>query len=331
MDSLEQRRVDFVAAADRNVFVIMRYGEGNPYKALEKAVRETVERYGFTPHLARDRWFYDGLWENIEFYMRNSRYGIAVFERASPPDFNPNVAIELGYMLGMGKKCLILKDDTVPVFSDLLGRLFETFKPASVRFTVPPAIHQWMKGLGHQAIQPIETIEAQATAEAKKQRTRVIIGVLEELLKSPGSIVRQGGSLSSFAISADEGILAGEDQELKTLLLRERDVFCELISHCTVVRCLISPHIQVMSARLGILRREHLRSDVLPRIAQLQALINANLDNATFQIAATPRLPHDNVLIDDSTGQVFIGSRKLRESGFHRRTFTAVSIWSERR
>ena len=74
-DTLKANRDAYEASADRNIFVIMRYGSDRMYRALERAIKETVRSYGFEAKLARDMLFYGELWRNIEFFMKNSRYG----------------------------------------------------------------------------------------------------------------------------------------------------------------------------------------------------------------------------------------------------------------
>jgi hypothetical protein len=111
------------------VFIIMRYAKDAVYEALEKTIKGTVYLQGFKASLAKDAGFHDELWRNIEFCMENSRYAIVVFERAAQPEFNPNVAVELGYMLGKGKHCLLIKEESIPMLpTDFAGRRYEAFK-----------------------------------------------------------------------------------------------------------------------------------------------------------------------------------------------------------
>lgn len=44
--------------------------------------------------------------------MHGCEFGVAVFDRITEDDFNPNVTLEVGYMLGMGRNVLLLKDKT---------------------------------------------------------------------------------------------------------------------------------------------------------------------------------------------------------------------------
>src|SRR5271157_4310944 len=149
--------------------------------------------------------FYSVLWRNIEFCMTHSRYGIVIFEHAMQPEFNPNVAVELGYMLGLGKRCLLLKESALHTLpTDVVAQLYDTFRASNVRVTVSRAIENWLERLGHQKIRPTESIADGNVTEAKKKRTARVIDALTQMQSAqPGCIVRQAGSLSSLAISED--------------------------------------------------------------------------------------------------------------------------------
>ena len=67
------------------------------------------------------------LW-NILTYIYGCRFGIAVFERIEDEAFNPNVALEVGYMMGLGKPVCYLKERTLrTLHTDLVGQLYSEF------------------------------------------------------------------------------------------------------------------------------------------------------------------------------------------------------------
>lgn len=63
--------------------------------------------------------FYGETWENIEVFMHGCDFGICIYADDSKPDtegnerdkMNPNVSIEVGYMLGLQKEICFLKHD----------------------------------------------------------------------------------------------------------------------------------------------------------------------------------------------------------------------------
>jgi nucleoside 2-deoxyribosyltransferase len=100
---------------------------------------------------ADDKQYMDDLFSNIKTYMHACDFGIAVFDRIMQDDFNPNVSLEVGYMLGMNKDVLLLKDQTLKSLqTDLTGRLYKQFDVNDVDNTVPVQIEKWLsdKGLG---------------------------------------------------------------------------------------------------------------------------------------------------------------------------------------
>jgi len=95
---------------DNNVFLMMRFKKGEHYDAIEKTLREKFQSYGLTVVRADDKDFTGDLWENVCLYMIGCKYGIAVFEEIDEREFNPSVALELGFMMAHNKRCLLLKD-----------------------------------------------------------------------------------------------------------------------------------------------------------------------------------------------------------------------------
>ncbi len=172
----------FEANADRNVFVIMRYGDDPIYKSLERIIKQVVQSYGFDTNRLKISAVYDKTWRNVEFCMKNSRYAIVVFEREMQPELNPNVAVELGYMLGLGKRSLLLKERSIPPLpTDVVGHLYETFKARSVKVTVSRAIERWLERLGHQKIETTELISDENHTKSKKRRTERVIDALTQM------------------------------------------------------------------------------------------------------------------------------------------------------
>lgn len=130
--------------ADSNVFVMMRYRLTAHYKAIEDAIRQSLIRYGLTARLAKDRAFSDDLWENIELYMKYSRFGIAVFEEIDEREFNPNISLELGYMYALGRRCLLLKDKRMPRLpTDTCGKIYRDFDTYDLPTSIINAVCDW--------------------------------------------------------------------------------------------------------------------------------------------------------------------------------------------
>ena len=73
---------------------------------------KTVQRRSLcrlcTAHGLGTHVYFDDVWSNVELYLLGCRYGIAIVEDRFKPELNPNVAMEWGWMRGLGKDVLFL-------------------------------------------------------------------------------------------------------------------------------------------------------------------------------------------------------------------------------
>lgn len=140
-------------AAHRNAsstcFIMMRFGKTPVHAKIEAAIKKALKKHGLTGVLARDREFHDDLYANIQTYMHGCEFGIAVFERLESDEFNPNVALEVGYMMGLRKQVLLLKDRTLTALhTDLVGKMYREFDPQEPGKTIPAQIDSWLSDKG---------------------------------------------------------------------------------------------------------------------------------------------------------------------------------------
>ena len=130
---------------DRNVFVMMRFLSSPQLDEVNASIKDTLAVRGFHAVRADDRDYTGELWSNIEVYMTCCRFGIAVFEDIESRDFNPNVSLELGYMLGRRKRCLILKEKRLPDLpADVVHRLYKPFDMFNVGASVSREVARWV-------------------------------------------------------------------------------------------------------------------------------------------------------------------------------------------
>ena len=293
--------------------MMMRYQKSlaeadNDCKRIEAVIKDTLSRYGFHGTLARDHSYFPDLWRNVEHCIEHSNYGIAVCEQATP-EFNANVAVELGYMTALRKDVLILKDKEVNLPENLHGRLFSEFTRSTLEADIERAITNWLSYRGHTLM--TETILGSNAIESQKARTRRIIEVLEDARSD--SIIRHAGVFSTLAITKGEALADSDsDEELKDLLLREHNEMIAALKRGVFLRCIISPHIQKVALDLNFISPERVRRDALPRIQQLIQVIERKQPN--LQIVCVAYLPYPNMFI--MANQLFIGRRRLGEKGF---------------
>lgn len=136
---------------DKNVFIMTRFQPGNDtLEALDKTIREKLSTHGLIGHRADDRCYPNdrNLWDNVCTYIFCCKYGIAVLENIIVDEFNPNVALEYGFMRALGKPTLLLKEQRFRPRADILGTLWNDFDILQVEKTVGSAIDRWLDDIG---------------------------------------------------------------------------------------------------------------------------------------------------------------------------------------
>ncbi len=127
----------------------MQFGKSVAHESILRAVRGALDPHGFVALRADDKQYHDDLFFNMLTYVYGCRFAIAIFERIEDEHFNPNVSLEVGYMLGLGKPVCYLKDRTLRTLqSDLIGKLYQEFDPLTCDKTIPTAIWKWMQDKG---------------------------------------------------------------------------------------------------------------------------------------------------------------------------------------
>ncbi len=98
---------------------------------------------------ADDKNYSDDLWENVCLYMLGCNYGVAVFEEIDEREFNPNIALELGFMMAANKRCLIMKDSRMPKMpTDIIGKLYKLLDTYHIEESIAACIEDWIHDLG---------------------------------------------------------------------------------------------------------------------------------------------------------------------------------------
>lgn len=129
----------------RNVFIMMRFSETLQMQQIHQAIVAGLKEQGMNAVRADDRDYTGELWSNIEVYLTGCQYGIAVFEDIDQRDFNPNVSLELGYLMGRGKRTLLLKEKRLPrVPTDVVHRLYKEFDGYDIENSIRREVGQWI-------------------------------------------------------------------------------------------------------------------------------------------------------------------------------------------
>jgi nucleoside 2-deoxyribosyltransferase len=160
--SSDVQRMNSEVPFERSVFLMTKFPD-NPGEELKniqlanltRAIEEALQPYGFVLRRADRRNFASSnqLWDNVRIHMLGCQYGIAVLESKYRDEFNPNVALEYGFMNALGRQVLLLVEkDFKHRRADIMGTLGKSFEwspdEALMKQTVTAAIDAWMKDLG---------------------------------------------------------------------------------------------------------------------------------------------------------------------------------------
>lgn len=125
---------------DKSVFIMTKYPQpdGSTISAelqqIIDLIRDGIVARGFTPRLASEDQYYRWLWDNVELGLLYCRRGVALVEDRYAPELNPNVAMEWGWMHGMGRDVLFLQEQDFrhhrANWDGLLRREFDWTNPA---------------------------------------------------------------------------------------------------------------------------------------------------------------------------------------------------------
>ena len=127
-------------------FLMMKFEDSPIQSEIVNTLKKHFQGNGFALLRADDKWYSDDLLTNIKTYMHGCAFGVALFERINTNYFNPNVSLEIGYMMALRKPILYLKDKTlVSLHSDLIGKLYAEFDFQNIKSTLPNVIDKWLK------------------------------------------------------------------------------------------------------------------------------------------------------------------------------------------
>lgn len=134
---------------ERNVFLIMRFTKEPPFPEIVEAVRRTCAEKGLNILRADDKEYTDDLWDNVLTYMYGCDQAIAIFDQINYRKFNPNVALEVGFLRAQCKRVLLLKDKAIAVMpADIVGKIYRNFDTYAASETIPPQINKWLEDYG---------------------------------------------------------------------------------------------------------------------------------------------------------------------------------------
>jgi hypothetical protein len=130
-------------------FIIMQFTATKAHDAILRSVKATLAKFSLNGLRADEKEYADEILANIRTYMHGCDFGVAVFERLMKDEFNPNMALEVGYMMAQGKPVLLLKDKTLKyLHTDIVGKLYRDFDPQNPDATIPSQLESWLRDKG---------------------------------------------------------------------------------------------------------------------------------------------------------------------------------------
>jgi hypothetical protein len=129
---------------DSTAFIMMRFGTTAAHQKITQAIQTCLRRFNVIALRADDKEYHSDLFYNILTYIHGCKFGIAVFERIEGDEFNPNVSLEVGYMLALAKPVCLMKDKTLKTMPvDLMGKMYRSFDPQNPIKSIPPVLLKW--------------------------------------------------------------------------------------------------------------------------------------------------------------------------------------------
>lgn len=126
------------------IFVIMPFRE--ELNKVYEIIKDIFASKGYSAIRADEKEFTNDLWENVRVYLECCNVAVAVFDKNDQDNYNPNVAIEVGYMLSKGNKVCLLKDKKLPkLSSDLISKMYKEYDSDDVEGTLPEQLELWIR------------------------------------------------------------------------------------------------------------------------------------------------------------------------------------------
>lgn len=129
----------------KTAFIIMQLRDTTAHQKIFEAIKNTLKSNGIIGLRADEKQYHDDLLQNVITYLHGCNFGIAVFERIEGEDFNPNISLEVGYLMAMRKPICLLKDKSLKTLhTDIIGRVYQVFDPYDPFTTISRELSSWL-------------------------------------------------------------------------------------------------------------------------------------------------------------------------------------------
>ena len=118
---------------------------GKELDLIYNTIKKAFKNNGIKVVRADERVFVDDLCENVKVYLECCKMAVAVFDKNTQDTYNPNVALEVGYMLANKRKVCLLKDNRLAKLpTDLISKLYREYDPNDIKNSVSKEIEMWI-------------------------------------------------------------------------------------------------------------------------------------------------------------------------------------------
>ncbi len=106
-----------------------------------ETIKKVLAKHDFVGVRADHKDYHPDVLPNVMTYMEGSGFGIAVYI----DDHNPNVSLEVGYMLANSKPICFLKgNDLGDLHIDIISKLYKNFDSEKPIETIDPILSRWL-------------------------------------------------------------------------------------------------------------------------------------------------------------------------------------------
>ncbi len=153
--SRHQSRLDgfhVKAKYEQSIFIMTKFPDGDTQldkqlTAVINAVSKAITECGFSARIASQSDLHPFIWDNVELYLLGCCKAVAIVEDRYKPELNPNVAMEWGWMRGMGRDVLFLVENKFNHHrADWAGLLEHRFSWEKPNAGIDLAIKKWLTG-----------------------------------------------------------------------------------------------------------------------------------------------------------------------------------------
>jgi len=167
---------------NNNVFIIMRFNLTEQFQEISKSIIDGLSKYGLFGLRADNKSYSEDLWANVCGYMLACKYGIAVFEDIDDRNFNPNVALEYGFMVARKKPVLLLKEQRMPkIPTDITGKLWKPFSIFNIKNSIKEQIDSWAIDIGVSRVDNYNPYDIPPIIHAKSLKNGLLIEIDREI------------------------------------------------------------------------------------------------------------------------------------------------------